>query len=234
MTGVVLDIVNDPVVHLDSGNEFLPVQAEFDPSAENVLKGFSKGQTVTIECSSITSVISAPMLSDCSIPDSPAPAPDPDPAPATDTNNQQAANAAAAPSSLVVTFDVQQIFSQSFVEGNTNLPDNTQIMLTLQPPTETCQPPNCGYAAEVKLAVKNGHFNSGTLNVAPGNYILEITTPTASAEPPDVRAVIGNKGENLSGQYVKSLAPGVEPTVDFVSNIIIAPDQTLDAPPSAN
>jgi hypothetical protein len=66
--GVVLDLFNDPVIHLQGVNEFLPVQAQFDKSEGSKLSAISKGQTVTVRCSSITSVISAPMLSDCTLP----------------------------------------------------------------------------------------------------------------------------------------------------------------------
>jgi hypothetical protein len=68
ITGVVLDIFNNPVIHLESGNQFLPVQASFDKSYGDKIGALSKGQQITVECTSLTSVISAPMLSDCTLP----------------------------------------------------------------------------------------------------------------------------------------------------------------------
>jgi hypothetical protein len=68
VSGVVLDLFNDPVVHLEGINQFLPVQASFDKSYGEKLSTLSKGQQVTVRCTKLTSVISAPMLSDCSLP----------------------------------------------------------------------------------------------------------------------------------------------------------------------
>src|SRR5665213_1932428 len=68
ITGVVLDFMNDPVIHLAGVNEFLAVQASFPKSAGDQLGQLSKGQQITVRCSSLTSVISAPMLSDCVLP----------------------------------------------------------------------------------------------------------------------------------------------------------------------
>lgn len=68
VTGVTLDFANNPVLQLEGVNQFLPVQATFDKRFKQDLAAFSKGESVTVRCTSITEVISAPMLSDCSIP----------------------------------------------------------------------------------------------------------------------------------------------------------------------
>lgn len=87
--GVVLDITNSPVVHLNGANPFLAVQASFDKSAGDQLASISKGQVLTVRCTSITSVISAPMLSGCTLPPPSKPAPQ--------ESNQVAASAPPAP-----------------------------------------------------------------------------------------------------------------------------------------
>ncbi|MBV9990066.1 MAG: hypothetical protein JOZ72_02130 [Alphaproteobacteria bacterium] len=69
ITGVKLDIFNNPVVEMEGVNEFLPVQATFDQSYSQKVSALSKGQEITVRCTSITEVISAPMLSECSLPE---------------------------------------------------------------------------------------------------------------------------------------------------------------------
>lgn len=68
VTGITLDFASDPVVQMAGVNAFLPVQASFDKSYGDKLSQVSKGQQVTVRCTSITEVISAPMLSDCTLP----------------------------------------------------------------------------------------------------------------------------------------------------------------------
>lgn len=68
VTGVTLDFANNPVLQLQGVNQFLPVQASFDQSFKQALAAYSKGERVTVRCTRITEVISAPVLSDCSIP----------------------------------------------------------------------------------------------------------------------------------------------------------------------
>lgn len=69
ITGVKLDLFNNPVIEMEGVNEFLPVQATFDQSYSQKVSALSKGQEITVRCTSITEVISAPMLSECSLPE---------------------------------------------------------------------------------------------------------------------------------------------------------------------
>jgi hypothetical protein len=82
VTGIVvkirLDLFNNPVVEMEGTNEFLTVSASFDSSYGDRLSHLAIGQQFTAECTSITSLMSAPVLSDCSIPapeDAPTPSP---------------------------------------------------------------------------------------------------------------------------------------------------------------
>ena len=69
ITGVKLDLFNDPVIEMEGVNEFLPVQATFDKSYSKKVSALSKGQEITVRCTEITEVISAPMLSACTLPE---------------------------------------------------------------------------------------------------------------------------------------------------------------------
>jgi hypothetical protein len=68
VTKVRLDLFNNPVVEMSGVNEFLNVQATFGKDYNNQLASVTIGQQITARCTSITSVISAPILSDCTLP----------------------------------------------------------------------------------------------------------------------------------------------------------------------
>lgn len=67
VTGVDLDLLDNPVLKLAGVNEFLPAQATFTKDYSDKLGELSKGQKVTITCERLSEVISAPMLNDCTI-----------------------------------------------------------------------------------------------------------------------------------------------------------------------
>ena len=132
----------------------------------------------------------------------------------------QQANAGSAP--LAVAITLAPTLNDGKIEGNTNLPDGTQMQASLQPPLATCRP-NCGYAWEGNLTMTKGRFAIGPLNLARGVYTLEITTPIAELEPATVRAIIGPHGENLMGPYVKAEpVPGGGPTIEMTATSRLA------------
>lgn len=67
VTGVTLDIMDNPVIQLEGANQFMPVQATFDKSYAQVVSQVSKGQRVTVICREISEVVSVPMLDSCSL-----------------------------------------------------------------------------------------------------------------------------------------------------------------------
>ncbi len=67
VSGISLDFMNNPTLQFETENQFLPAQASFDKSYGSKLAAISKGSKVTITCKSITEVVSAPMLDDCSL-----------------------------------------------------------------------------------------------------------------------------------------------------------------------
>ncbi len=66
IAGITLDFSDDPVVQLSGTNEFLDVQASLAEGSKSKAGNLSKGQQITLRCESVTEVISAPMLSECS------------------------------------------------------------------------------------------------------------------------------------------------------------------------
>lgn len=69
ITGITLDWQNDPVIVMRGVNDLFQVQAKFSDDAKDSLSKLRKGDLVTMKCTSITEMVSAPMLGDCSLMD---------------------------------------------------------------------------------------------------------------------------------------------------------------------
>lgn len=69
MTGTVasidLDFTNDPVVMLQTDNEFMSAQAKLASASKGQASSLNKGDTVRLRCSSVSDVVGTPMLRDC-------------------------------------------------------------------------------------------------------------------------------------------------------------------------
>lgn len=101
------------------------------------------------------------------------------------------------------------------VTGETSLPDGTQGMVTIQSKTTNER-------AQDRFTIQGGRFKAGPFSsggegLEPGSYTLDVTIAIAQVQPPQVKAVIGQNGENLRGPLVKrgSLGPSVELVQDF-------------------
>lgn len=68
---VTLDFADDPVVMLATGQMFRNVHAGFDKENGAATAALAKGQSVTVECESVSEVAGTPMLRDCLIPPAP-------------------------------------------------------------------------------------------------------------------------------------------------------------------
>lgn len=68
VAGVDLDMFDNPVVLLETANEFQPVQAKFEKSAAGRTGALAKGQEITVICGKVTEVIGSPILNDCTLP----------------------------------------------------------------------------------------------------------------------------------------------------------------------
>lgn len=96
--------------------------------------------------------------------------------------------------------------------GETNLPEGTVLMISLTGKTTK-------YTGQDKTKVQSGKFESnefslGGKNLLAGQYEVDVTMPIPSTQSPSVRAVIGEKGENLKGSLVKQGDFGVTISVE--------------------
>lgn len=81
---------------------------------------------------------------------------------------------------------------------NTNLPDETELMLSLS---------GGDYMAQTKVTVENGTAISEAFSdkgeALSGVFSLDVSMSLPRLQPDFVRSVIGEHGENISGQYVE-------------------------------
>ena len=87
------------------------------------------------------------------------------------------------------------------VEGTTNLPDGTELLLTISRKAS-------GYMAQDKFNVHGGKFKSSQFSnhgtpFIPGRYVVELVGPLAAVQPASVRAAIGDNYANFSSPLLK-------------------------------
>jgi hypothetical protein len=91
--------------------------------------------------------------------------------------------------------------SRPIVIGETNLPDDTSLLITISRK-------EASYRASDKVVVRDGRFRTTQFSqkgkeLNPGTYSVELVMPVAGGQPASVRAVIGDHGEKLIGPTVK-------------------------------
>lgn len=68
IAGISLDLMDRPVVSLETSNQLLTVDASFSEDEAAKTGALKKGQTITVTCAELTEAIGKPLLSDCSLP----------------------------------------------------------------------------------------------------------------------------------------------------------------------
>jgi hypothetical protein len=67
ISGVTLDLMDNPVVQLESASEFQPVQAKFGKDDAAATGALAKGQEITVICEEVAELIGAPILDGCKL-----------------------------------------------------------------------------------------------------------------------------------------------------------------------
>lgn len=113
-------------------------------------------------------------------------------------------NSTSANNEIDVKIDAKPIFEngKASFDISTNLPDESELMITLS--NESID-----YVGQCKSKVTNGNakteqFSSLENPLEKGKYTLRITTSAAKLQPDLAREKLGEKGENLSGEYIKN------------------------------
>ncbi|MEH6358823.1 MAG: hypothetical protein V7745_07525 [Pseudomonadales bacterium] len=91
------------------------------------------------------------------------------------------------------------------VKGESNLPDRTQLLISLENKAVNFQ-------VENKAVVMKGAFSvtlsAPTDGLKAGNYSLKAVMPVAAGQAGNVQTVIGNQGQHLSGPLTKDISWG--------------------------
>ena len=121
------------------------------------------------------------------------------------------------PQALQLTVLVKPIANGAHFEGRTNLPDGTELMLSI------ARPPVVGGD---KATVAEGRFGmdilpKGGQPIPNGSYEVEVSTPLGDLQPADVKAQLGSEYEALTGPLlVKSSVSGAR-IVDYTTKVHI-------------
>jgi hypothetical protein len=120
-----------------------------------------------------------------------------------------------AASSLPVKLDVSLVWTDSrhaAVVGQTNLPDGTQVMVSVAKDKSSGLSLIDRLVGQENVTVSNGQFRSGPYGaksgLCKGNYTAEALMVAPSAQYPSVRRIIGDRGERLSGNLVRQDGDG--------------------------
>lgn len=91
--------------------------------------------------------------------------------------------------------------SRPVLNGQTNLPNGTELMITISRKESN-------FSAQDKVKVAGGKFRSqrfsqkGT-DLNPGKYKVDLVMPFAAGQSQSVRSILGDHGEKLTGPLVK-------------------------------
>jgi len=86
------------------------------------------------------------------------------------------------------------------IHGSTNLPDGSELIVSISRRESK-------YKAQSKVKVADGHFaterfSSKAQPLNPGRYKIEVSMSVAQLQPEQVQAVIGDRGQTMSGKLV--------------------------------
>lgn len=110
-------------------------------------------------------------------------------------------------SALDVTMNVKSDGDEKpTISGQTNLPDETELIVGIHLIGGE-------YFAQSEATVKGGQFSAGKFSdsdsaLTSGLYTIEVSAGLAAVQPDSVQSVFGKEGQNLKGQYVKTLGVG--------------------------
>lgn len=104
------------------------------------------------------------------------------------------------------------------VVGVTNLPDGTELMITLYRKQSA-------YSGQDKATVSDGAFSAGPFSLQgtdlnSGKYTIDIGTPLAAFQPANVQVAFGDNGSNLRGPLTGP-SPIGGTVVDYSTQVLI-------------
>ncbi|MBB3141191.1 hypothetical protein [Halomonas organivorans] len=113
------------------------------------------------------------------------------------------------------------------VESTTNLPDHTRLQVLVEREVS-------GVRWQERTTVSAGAFSAGPFGpgsgLPDGDYRITVNMPPAQVQPPEVRARLGEQGENLRGPLVEASRHGLGQVVSASQRFLVGsrPRHTTD------
>lgn len=113
------------------------------------------------------------------------------------------------------------------VEGETNLPDGTQLQIVVEREISRVR-------WQSRTRVDEGVFFAGPFGsgsgLPDGGYIVRVEVAEASVQPREVQAVIGDQGQYLAGELVRQSRHGLGQVATYSRRFLVGsePRQTRD------
>ncbi|HDZ47230.1 hypothetical protein LCGC14_0027770 [marine sediment metagenome] len=146
-----------------------------------------------------------------------APAPEP-----------QVAEAEVEPIDVTISTDVSlRTDRRLMVEGETNLPDGTQLQIVVEREISRVR-------WQARTGVEDGVFAAGPFGsgsgLPDGGYMVRVEVAEASVQPQSVQAIIGNQGQHLAGELVRQSRHGLGQVATYSRRFLVGsePRQTRD------
>lgn len=113
------------------------------------------------------------------------------------------------------------------VEGESNLPDRTQIRVIVEREISRVR-------WQARTEIEKGHFSAGPYGsgsgLPDGGYIVRVEVDEASVQPEAVQARIGSQGQHLAGKLVSQSRHGLGQIATYSQRFLVGsePRQTRD------
>lgn len=113
------------------------------------------------------------------------------------------------------------------VEGETNLPDGTQLQIVVEREISRVR-------WQARTGVTDGIFAAGPFGsgsgLPDGGYVVRVEVAEASVQPQSVQALIGNQGQHLAGELVRQSRHGLGQVATYSRRFLVGsePRQTRD------
>ncbi|TVP48324.1 MAG: hypothetical protein EA345_09155 [Halomonas sp.] len=162
-----------------------------------------------------------------------------EPSPETDSTAQEQTEQSPAPEPEVAEEEVEPLEvdistdvalrtdRRLMVEGESNLPDGTQLQIVVEREISRVR-------WQARTSVAGGSFSAGPFGsgsgLPDGGYIVRVEVAEGSVQPREVQAVIGDQGQHLAGELVRQSRHGLGQVATYSRRFLVGsePRQTRD------
>lgn len=116
---------------------------------------------------------------------------------------------------------------QMQIHGDTNLPEGTRLQIVVERESSRVSW-RSGTNVDDNGSFEAGPFGPGS-GLPDGIYLIEITAPPANVQPLSVRERVGERGEHLSGEWVREANHGLGNEVRYQVRVELVDQRTIRA-----